>query len=253
MGFLDLVLNRSINPLIGTFHHPPDQLDQIIHFKSRLHGLSAMILMSETQRPWFLEQGVPDHKIHVILHGVDTQFFHPPERPHAPFSETRLLAVGSTGRDFPLLAKTASHFQGRKDIRFEILGPLEQRSLFDSLKNVTYRTGVPDAALLTSYQDATCLLHLTTAATANNVLVEALACGLPVIASRVGGVPEYLTPGCGWLVEPACIDSCIGAIESCLSDPASLGEMRKRARARADSLSWSRIADQTTVLYQSLV
>jgi glycosyltransferase involved in cell wall biosynthesis len=252
IGFLDLLVDHSKNPLIGTFHHPPNQLDQIIRYKNRLRKFRAIILMSESQRTWFLDQGVQDNRIHVIPHGVDTQFYVPSHLDVRPSPVFRVLAVGSTGRDFPRLLETALHFGGRKNIHFEILGPASKKSAFDNLENVTYLNGVSDAQLLSSYQNASCLLHLTTEATANNVLLEALACGLPVIASRVGGVPEYLDFSCGLLVEPASTSSCIQALESWVSNPTNLTGKRYAARAHAESLSWSGIAILTKAIYQNL-
>lgn len=48
------------------------------------------------------------------------------------------------------------------------------------------------------------------------VLLEAMACGTPCVASRVGGVPEVLAPGCGELVEPGDAASLADAVERVL-------------------------------------
>jgi glycosyltransferase involved in cell wall biosynthesis len=209
--------------------------------------------MSETQRSWFLNHGVPASRLHVILHGVDTDHFSPSlplnRTPANPFVA---LSVGSTGRDFPLLHAVASSFQTRPELRFHILGPKHEASRFATLPNVRFEFNVPDHTLLEAYQNADCLLHLTTSATANNVLVESLSCGTPVIAQSQGGVAEYVNPHCSILVAPTGLQPVVIAMESFLTHPDKHPKMRQAAREHAQSLSWPNIAAQTQALYNTL-
>jgi glycosyltransferase involved in cell wall biosynthesis len=252
IGFLDVLLTRSQNPLIGTFHHPPAQLDQIFRHKKRLHRLRAFILMSQTQKEWFLSQGISDERLHVILHGVDIEYFKPIERTESS-AETQFLSVGQTGRDFGMLKQLASHFEGHPTIRFRIIGPDHEAARFSHLNGVQFETRISDEALLRAYQDADALLHLTTSATANNVLVEALACGTPVIANRVGGVPEYLNESCSML-GPAGSEKMIrDAIVRFSADLSLQRSMRNGARSHAETLSWTRVAARTRAIQESCV
>jgi glycosyltransferase involved in cell wall biosynthesis len=67
-----------------------------------------------------------------------------------------------------------------------------------------------------------------------NTALEALACGLPVIGSRVGGVPEIVREDCtGSLVEVGNADALAGAIKELLGTPDRLREM---------SIKWRRVA-----------
>ncbi|WP_343076543.1 glycosyltransferase family 4 protein [Prosthecobacter vanneervenii] len=251
-AFLDREPKRAGVSLVGTFHHPPDQLREIVRRPQGLRVFDAIILMSSTQQDWFLQQGVSEKRLHVIPHGVDTAFFSPPVASAGGGGVRHVLAVGATGRNFPLLREVAAHFGQSPDIRFVIIGPEHERAAFAGMLNVTYRTRVPDEELLNCYRNADCLLHLTTQATANNVILEALACGVPVIAQRVGGVPEYLTHECAVLTEPGDFPALAHALESHLANPANVRRMSAAARQHAESLSWERVAARTMELYLSL-
>ncbi len=61
--------------------------------------------------------------------------------------------------------------------------------------------------------------------------LEALSAGLAVFAYRVGGLPEVVAPGAGWLVEPLDVDALARAVVKGLSNPAALEEMGRRARS----------------------
>lgn len=251
-AFLDRVPKRAGVSFVGTFHHPSNQLQEIIRRPHGLHVFDAIILMSSTQRDWFLQQGVSGKRLHVIPHGVDAAFFSPAAASAGEVGVRQVLAVGSTGRNFPLLRQVAAHFEQHSDIHFVIIGPEHERAAFAGLLNVTYRTGVSDEELLNCYRNADCLLHLTTQATANNVIVEALACGVPVIAQRVGGVPEYLTKECAVLTEPGDFSALVQALESHFANPSNIRRMSAAARLHAESLSWERVAARTMELYLSL-
>jgi hypothetical protein len=79
-------------------------------------------------------------------------------------------------------------------------------------------------------------VHLTMTREDNlpNTVVEALACGLPVVGSAVGGVPEMLTTGVeGWLVAPDDPAAAATALARLAQDPGLLAETGRAARRRA--------------------
>ena len=99
--------------------------------------------------------------------------------------------------------------------------------------------------------------------------LEAMACETPVVASRVGGIPEVVVDGeTGVLVpleqmreapfaplEPDRFARDLAtAVNTLMADPGLRGRMAKAGRERAERLfSWSAIAKQTTSLYQTLI
>jgi glycosyltransferase involved in cell wall biosynthesis len=70
----------------------------------------------------------------------------------------------------------------------------------------------------------------------SQVLVEALSMGLPIVASRIGGVPEIIEDGVsGVLFEPGNADALKRALSRMFADPDTLAEMRQEARQRYES------------------
>ncbi len=246
LGFLDLFLQQ---PIIGTFHQCPDDLPHIIRRPSALKKLAAIILMSDSQRPYFLHHGVSPHRLHRIPHGVDVDHFTP--LAFEPGEAFNVLAVGGTRRDFPLMQSVANSLRDNPRFHFDIVGPPDKQALFAGMSNVRYHQGIDDAALLDLYRRSSCLLHLPENATANNVVLEALACGLPVISQRIGGIPEYLTPECASVTAPGDGEAVVKALASLAESQTRQMEMREAARAHALKFDWRITARATAEIYRT--
>jgi glycosyltransferase involved in cell wall biosynthesis len=86
------------------------------------------------------------------------------------------------------------------------------------------------------------------------VILEAMACGTPVVASKVGGIPEMVSPEVGVLVPPGDVKALAAAIEVVLRDPYQWSSMSRCARYRVEKhYDWSYIARQYIEIYQSLI
>lgn len=85
--------------------------------------------------------------------------------------------------------------------------------------------------------------------------LEAMACGTPVVASRVGGIPEVVVDGeTGWLVEPADTAALGQALRHALADPGRARRMGEAGRRRVEAhFSWDRIAEHTLAVYRDAI
>ncbi|MFN2431355.1 MAG: glycosyltransferase, partial [Gemmatimonadota bacterium] len=87
-----------------------------------------------------------------------------------------------------------------------------------------------------------------------NVFAEALASGLPIVGSDVGGIPEFVhTDENGFLVPPERPDALARALRRLADDPALRLRMAERNRAIAEStLSWSHMTESYVEVYRAL-
>lgn len=251
LGFLDMLPRRRRTPLCATFHCCPDTLKTDIRFPFRLRSLDGIILMSQSQREYFETSGVRPERIHVILHGVDTKFFRP--GPPKAFEGFTVLSVGGTRRNFSLLLAVAEAVRGDPNILFRVIGPATTGDLFSSLPNVEFRTQLTEEQLRCAYQDASCLLMTAQNATANNAVLEAMACGLPIISESVGGIPEYVTDDCAILTPPNSVRAIVNALESVKASKLLRTAMATASLRRAEELDWSRVAVKTCAIYREII
>jgi len=156
----------------------------------------------------------------VIPNGVDLELFSPGDRSRARrelgvAEDASLVVFAAQGgranqfKDYPTLEAAL----GRLD------RPVEAAALGDPV--------VPAAEVARWLQAADLYVHPSRADTFPSGVLEALACGTAVVASRVGGIPEQLSEETGVLVEPGDPAALASAIESLL------GDSERRARMGA--------------------
>jgi glycosyltransferase involved in cell wall biosynthesis len=247
-GYLDVAARRLGVALLATFHHCSDTLPSVIPRPRRLARLDHCFLMSETQAPFFRTHGVPAHRIHVVHHGVDTSFFRP--APRTQEDSFSVLSVGGYRRNFSLLREICAAMASDDGVRFRLVIPRAFHALFAGMPHVECLTGLSDQDLLTQYQTADCFLMTCENATANNSILEAMACGLPVVSERVGGIPEYVPASGALFADPQSVPQLRGHILDLKSSAASAVEMSRANVARAEHLAWPRVAATMLDLYK---
>jgi glycosyltransferase involved in cell wall biosynthesis len=83
-------------------------------------------------------------------------------------------------------------------------------------------------------------------------ILEAMACGTPVIAGNAASLPEVVGDA-GLLVDPRRPEDISEATASVLTDASLAAELRHRGLERARQFTWSRTAEKTAAVYRSLV
>jgi glycosyltransferase involved in cell wall biosynthesis len=242
------------NRLIASFHETNAQFEQLGPALGRVvRHLDGVILVAEVQREYFARL-VPPERIFVQPHGVDTQFFHPLEEPPI---EPIVVTVGAHLRDFETLKKTLCHIWAEDErVRLLAIGTRSDKKwLFSGLDDprITFMDRVSDEALLAAHQAACVAVFALQDATANNSILEAMASGLPIVATDVGGVREYVDATSGVLCPPRDPESLAAAVLRLLGDSSVRVRMARASRARAETLDYARVAVQMRQLYERLL
>jgi alpha-1,3-rhamnosyl/mannosyltransferase len=82
--------------------------------------------------------------------------------------------------------------------------------------------------------------------------LEAMAAGVPVVASGAGSIPEIVGEA-GVLLDPADVDGWAGALARLVVDDDWRAELVERGRRRAEGFTWSRTATETLAVYERAV
>lgn len=116
---------------------------------------------------------------------------------------------------------------------------------------------MPDADLADLYRahGALALPSLTDAESFGMVAAEAAACGLPVVASAVGGVPSLVEDGAtGILVPPGDPGALAEALGDLARDPGRASDLGRRGAARvASRYGWRGISEATDLLFEEAI
>lgn len=234
-------------PIVATFHQPPELLLKLTDPEVLRMVDCATVLCPEQAA--HLQQFLPSDRVQLIPLGIDSDFFQPDA--HRPASaQFRCLSVGTWLRDYDTVLTVAEMLQGYPDIRFEIVSnaDLKPRS-----PNVQIRSGLDDLELRREYQQSDVLFVPMLSATANCAILEAIACGLPVVSSALPSVRMYLPGDEGLLIPDRDPARYADAILALRDSPQRRLEMGRQARLRALELSWSKIAAQYEAIYVRLV
>ncbi len=242
--------------LIGTLHFPRRYwTDDQSHALRRLQ--SALVLCRADFD--FFASLVGQDRVRVAYHGVDTDFFRPAKRATAGGERPLFLCVGQFGRDFAQLERVAPIILDKiRDAELHVLlAPHAEASrLLPGLRHhprVRLVTGITDEQLLGLYQRAMLMLLPMEAVAASNAVVEALACGLPIVCTDVGGMRDY---GGGTLFPIVPRDDDAGFVEETMRLATHESEHRAASdRMRQFALThlrWAQVADDHWRAYQAL-
>lgn len=242
--------------VVATFHYPPQRLNERVN-RAILKHLDAVLLMSESQRSWF-EQYLPADKIHVLHHHVNTAFFTPSERQENTQETFRIISLGGILRDMDLLLRVVQSLTeklGPEKIAFDFLIPPNKREPFKNLKNVTIHSRISDEELRDLYRNATLGFMPLEDCTANNAVLEMMACGKAVACSRAGGIEDYLTEeGALMFARDTDVDALTDNIIALLHDSQKRRDMGTHNRNRAlEHFSFDATAAKLGDIYETIL
>jgi len=257
-------------PYITTIHGEEVHLSKRYHMLFALRWLvnnsSKTITNSNATRKFCLEAGLDEEKIDVIPFGVDTDFF----RPLDVYKDENIFQILSVGylierKGFEYLIRAMPHvLEKHENVQLKIVGsgPLESK-----LKSLIYEldlTGkveivknVSDEKLLMLYNSADLFILPSIVDSQGNteglgvVLLEAMACGVPVIGSDVGGISDIIEDGKNGVLV---IQKDILGLANEISNLSSDKELCKKisccgSKMVRNKFSWNKIAEKYLKFY----
>ena len=259
-------------PYINTIHGEEVHLSKRYHLLFALRWLvnnsSKTITNSTATRKFCLEAGLDGDKIEVIPFGVDTDFF----RPLDVYKDETIFQILSVGylierKGFEYLIRAMPLvLEKHKQARLKIVGsgPLESK-----LKELIYEldlgdeveivNNVSDEELLMIYNSSDLFVLPSIVDSQGNteglgvVLLEAMACGLPVIGSDVGGIPDIIEDNkTGIMISEKDISGISGAILKLIENENYLEKLSIQGYDIVrDRFSWKKISKLYLNVYET--
>jgi glycosyltransferase involved in cell wall biosynthesis len=208
----------------------------------------------------------PD-KIQVVYNGVDTELFVPLRTGDRSSRDVSTLLFcgrlnGTKQKGLEVLLDAMPLILQRHDVVLNVIGVgprLEEYKNQAKRLNLNCRVSflgfVEHNLLPKHYANADLLVLPSRRESFGLVLAEAMACGLPVVSTKVGAIPEVVEDGVtGLLVTPDDPEALASAINSLLSDPGGMKQMGAKGRERVERhLTWDKVAQGAAQAYQRVM
>jgi glycosyltransferase involved in cell wall biosynthesis len=219
-----------------------------------------LVTVSQALADRAIEYGFCGGRVTVLRNGVDAQVFRPVDgaswRKLTAGADACLLMVGNLVplKGHNIVIRALEKLPGAH-LLIAGEGPESRslRSLASQLglgNRVHFLGAVPHHELASVYSAADLLVLASESEGWPNVLLEAMSCGTPSIATRVGGTPEILTtPQTGIVFDNRSVDGVAEAVRRALNERAP----REVVRAHAQAFDWDRVISRQVDLYQGIV
>lgn len=246
------------------FHIRPNRLSRWKYAR----GADRLVAVSHAVRRVLVEDGVPAARVTVIHDGIALET---PPAPPGPTLRERVgsapgdplvLTIASTEgyKDHPTLIETAAIlFRRRPRVRWAVLGTggrfdetvavVERRGLAERLRYLGF---VEDARGFLPQADVFVLTSKTEGL--GTSVLDAMAAGIPVVATEAGGIPEVIEDGrSGLLAPPGDARGLARAIDRVLGDPEQARRLVEAASERVVEFDIARAVARTERLYDELL
>jgi len=249
---------------VGSDVHSIGDRFSAMHTRTVLREADFLAAISDDLRKRMVAMGAPAEKTRTILSGCDLSIFHPMNRLEARqklLIDPSVEAVVYIGRmDVKkglreLVEAAASLHPARPNLRVYLIGEGPDRHLIESAIQASNAAGYIHALRECSFDDVAVWMTAADLVTlpsymegCPNVVLEALACGRPVVATQVGGIPEIMGNGCGRLVPPRESGALAEALAAVLNRT-----WDAEAISATGGRSWETVAAELLAIFETLV
>jgi glycosyltransferase involved in cell wall biosynthesis len=207
------------------------------------------------------EFGIPPERFRIAPNGIDTDLFHP--MPEIPREKTRIIVTNSA--DTPLkglcyLLEAVARIAKDRKIHLVVIGEPKKNGIIEKMvrsleigHSVTFTGRVDERRLVQEYAKAAVAVIPSVYEGFGLPAGEAMACGVPVISTTGGALPEVVGDA-GVLVPPADHDALSRAITDLLDHPERAQHLGKAGFERVLShFTWQRAAEKTVSAYREVI
>jgi glycosyltransferase involved in cell wall biosynthesis len=286
LGYGLLAMERLGLPVLATIHHPitVDRRLEMEHAetafkrfsKGRWYGFTKMQTRVASRMPRVItvsqnslkdihaDQNVPLDRLHVVPVGVDQELFKP--QPHVKRVPGRLITTASadvTMKGLRYLLEAVAKLRTERHIELVVIGRLKEGGpsarIIDELglrDAVTFITGVPEERIIELYSEAQLAVVPSLYEGFSLPAIEAMSCGVPLVATTGGALPEVVgadndTALC---VPPGDSEALAAKIAMALDDEALRDRIGAAGRQRViERWTWRHTAVGTVEHYRALL
>lgn len=238
----------------------------------RYRAVRKVLYPSTASRRYLEKLGVPQDKLVMVGRGVNAELFHPSKRDEAWRAELTAngeIILGCVSRvslekGFDFLAQVALRLAAENfPFKLVITGwnrnPLVEKSIQNLFGDLTGRQVIFNGlqqgeALARAYASADIFVYPSLTETFGQVIQEAMASGLPVIARKEGGPADIVRPGqTGYLVEPHDLAGFVAAIKELAAQPELRRQFSLTARHLAEQATWDAVNNRIAHLFAGAI
>jgi phosphatidylinositol alpha 1,6-mannosyltransferase len=223
---------------------------------ARFYSMAGVLFAPNPELCALLER-TAGRPCHLMPRGVDAELFHPTKRGRNP--EDRDFVLGFVGRfsvekNIALLVQVKDELEQRgvTNFRFLVVGHGgDEAWLREHLPSAEFTGVLKGEALSEAYANMDLFVFPSHTDTFGNVVLEALASGVPAIVTPDGGPPTIVRDGVtGRIVPDAAFTAAIAGI---LADPNKHASMREAARSYALTMSWDSVFEGIYAAYETIL
>ncbi|MCQ8893263.1 MAG: glycosyltransferase family 4 protein [Methanolinea sp.] len=263
MGIPSLMIKKVLGmPYIvwgqGSDIYLPGRVIKITR-SSILKNADAILALTEDMRKKMKE--ITSHEIFVVPNGIDPELFCIESQSIVKYNKSNIILF--VGRLYPikgihyLLMAFKEIHDIIKDAELVLVGDGQERERLEALSvqigiqdYVRFIGKVPHTEVKKYMQQADIFVLPSLSEGLPNVILEAMACGLPIVASRVGGIPDVIEDGVnGYLVTPKRLDEIAEKIVILLQNDKLREKISRNNLIKIKSYRWENIILNLEKLY----
>jgi glycosyltransferase involved in cell wall biosynthesis len=234
--------------------HSIDPMSRFRVFSRSYKNADRILVHSNEMKEKMLSLDVPESKIRLVPHGTTL-----PPLLKTPRKEITFFGSPNKGKGFWTILSALKILKDQdRDVHVNIYGIYNDTEKNEAINEATH-IGVADLLVWgdrlseekfnQKMQESVFTLAVySLTVSGSSVVTRAMGNATPIIASNIGGIPEYLGDG-GLLVPPDDPKALASAMAKLLDDPSLRERFSTMARRRAENFSWDRVAEMTAGIY----